>query len=295
MSLTMPSTLIGARNITGRTAVRRNSLLILFCLLFAAACTKPVVPGPDPETPPDPVTPPGPVTPPAPEHKDVNLMSAFTEEFPTGETETFSFRSSEPEKDFRYYPGFPSLTEKNKTILLLRPNPADKAGEENGAVLSSRDYVYYGSYSARIRIPDVASVQPGVDLRAAFSLRDDDSVFGFDEMTLEFRMANRGQLYSRVCRKAPGGTLSVKESTLTPSVSSFNAASKFYIYGMDWTKDKVIWWIQTSSSGKSILYEWTENIPSEPLKLEFRLYHGQSHAPLYPYELEIDWIKYTPQ
>ena len=63
---------------------------------------------------------------------------------------------------------------------------------------------------------------------------------------------------------------------------------------MDWTKDKVSWWIQASSSGKSSIYERTENIPSEPLKLEFRLYHGQGKAPLYPYELEIDWIKYTP-
>ena len=221
-------------------------------------------------------------------------MEAFTEEFSTRETETFSFRSVAPEKDFRYYPGFPSLSEKNKTILLLRPNPADKAGEENGAVISSRDYVFYGSYSARIRIPDVGSVQPKVDLRADFSLRDDDPVFGFDEMTLEFRIADRKQLYSRVTRKDPGGAPSAQESVLTPSVSSFNAASKFYIYGMAWTKDKVSWWIQTSSSGKSILYERTENIPSEPLKLEFRLYHGQGKAPLYPYELEIDWIKYTP-
>ena len=157
-------------------------------------------------------------------------MEAFTEEFSTRETETFSFRSVAPEKDFRYYPGFPSLSEKNKTILLLRPNPADKAGEENGAVISSRDYVFYGSYSARIRIPDVGSVQPKVDLRADFSLRDDDPVFGFDEMTLEFRIADRKQLYSRVTRKDPGGAPSAQESVLTPSVSSFNAASKFYIY-----------------------------------------------------------------
>ncbi len=223
-------------------------------------------------------------------------MSAFTEEFPSRDTEYFSFYSVAPERDFRYYPGFPSLTEKNKTILLLRPNPADKAGEENGAILTSKDYVYYGSYSARIRIPDVGSVQPKVGLFADFSLRDDDPKFGFDEMTLEFRIADRKQLYSRVSRKEPGaaGSPSVKESVLVPSLSSFNAASKFYVYGMDWTEEKVTWWIQTSSSEKSILYEQTENIPSEPLKLEFRLYHGLANTPLYPYELEIDWIKYTP-
>ena len=274
--------------------MERYLLLILVYFLCAFSCTRPV-PVPEP-VPPEPVIPPEPVEPPEPSHKEVNLMSAFTEDFSSRETENFSFYSVVPEKDFHYYSGFPSLTETGKTILLLRANPADDGGDNGGAIISTRDYVHYGSYSARIRMPDVGAVQPKAALFADFSLRDDDPVFGFDEFTLEFRVADKNNLYSRVSRRGPdaGENPSVQESVLTPS-SSFNAASKFYVYGMDWTQDKVTWWLQTSSSSeKTILYEWTENIPSEPLKLEFRLYHDKANPALYPYELEIDWIKYTP-
>jgi len=217
----------------------------------------------------------------------------------------FAYRTTRD--DFRYYPAFPSLSEKNGTILMLRIDPADPAGAGNGSIVSSREYTYYGSYSARLRIPDTGAVQPNIGVCADLTLYDEDSVYGLDEVTLELRLADPKHIYTRISHLDAGesGDPASEQSFLTPSLSSFNASAKFYIYGFDWTEGKISWWIQTSeSSSKTVLAETEENVPSQPLRLMFRFYHSKlypaegnassTQAPLYPFELELDWIKYKP-
>jgi len=240
-------------------------------------------------------------------NKEVTLMSTFTEDFSSRDSEYFTFAYHQTGDDFRYYPGFPSMTENGKDILMLRLDPSDAAEEDNGSIVSTKDYVYYGSYSARIKLPDITSVQPNLGACATLSLRDDDPDFGFDEISFELRLADKKNLYSRLSRREPNSCSepTVTESVMTPSINSFNSVSKYYIYGMDWTEGKISWWLKTSTTAaKTTLYELTENVPSQPLKLELRLFHSKkrpakgkassTQAPLYPYELEIDWIKYTP-
>lgn len=299
----MRSTSSGARRITG--SIVNKAFGTLFCvltLLAAFSCGE----KPDPiddsqegkETPE-----PGPEPPPEPKPKDVKVMASFTEEFSSRESELVTFARRTDGDDFRYYGAFPSLSERGTTILMLRLDPADPAGE--GAVVTTRDYVSYGSVSARIRIPDITAVQPKLGASADFSLLDQDSVWGTDEYTLGLRLADTGNLYLKSMHQDVGSEPAVRESVVTPAVKSFNASSRFHIYGMDWAPDKLGWWMKdTENSEKVILYEQTENVPSQPLRLQFRLYHsktapakdnaGATQAPNYPFELEIDWIRYTP-
>lgn len=283
--------------------VVRNTFLLL-CVLAFASCVR--TPQPDPGREPEEEQTPEPEPEPEePKVKEVPLMAAFTEEFSARQPESFGFTRHDTRPDYRYYSGFPSLSETGKTILMLRIDPSDAAGADRGCILTSRDYTYYGSYSARIRIPDTAGAQPKLGVCADFSLRDDDPEFGLDECTLSFRLADPKNVYLRTLRGDPGTEPRAVESVAAPSVKSFNAASRFYIYGMDWTEGKVVFWMQEkSSSEKTILSECTENVPSQPLRLEFRYYYSKLYpaqgdastvqAPLYPFELELDWVKYTP-
>ena len=283
-------------------------LLALWFLLVPACIEKPDPPVPDnpdtpenPENPDNPDNPDNPPEPQVPDDKDVTLMQAFAEDFSGRESEYFDFGRRTSGDDFRFYSGFPSMTETGNIILMLRLDPSDASG--TGSVITSKDYTFYGTYSIRLRIPDIAAVQSKLGACVDFVLCDDDEVYGQDKIALSLRLADQTGVYTSLSRTYPD-PVSISETTV-PELSGFNAAAKNYIYGIDWSAEKISWWIKAKESGdKIILSENTENVPTQPLKLQLRYYHSSQHptadnasatqAPHYPYELEADWIKYTP-
>lgn len=279
---------------------KRITLLLAAFLCVAACCPKPdpgtdidPVPTPQPQPQPGPGPEPGPEPKPEPKDKDVTLMEAFTEDFSAREPEFFSFAVYPSRDDFRYYSGFPSMSESGNTVLMLRLDLEDSARE--GAVASSLDYTYYGSYSIRMRIPDVSAVQPKLDARVEFALFDDDEVFGRDEISFALRLDAPASVDLSLSRTSPDGKDTLEErETVTPGVSGFNASAKNYIYGIDWSEDRIVWWIKTRvNSDKTVLKEVTADVPAQPLRLMLR-YYRDTKAANYPYEMEADWINYTP-
>ena len=282
--------------------VKRLSALLLVAAVLTCACTpKPNVepepqkedpiPGPEPPGP----EPPGPEPPQPPADKDVTLMAAFKEEFSAQTSDFFDFTLNASRDDFRYYPGFPSLSESGNTILMLRLDTADPAGE--GAQVVSKDYTHFGSYAVRLRLPDVVSVQPKLTATAELALTDDHPDWGFDEIVLGFSLAEQKKVRQGIARREAGasGAPAFTGSEIQPELSAFNTAGKYYVYGLDWSADKIAWWFRVTPSGeKNILAETTENIPQQPLRLVFRYFSTQGQPALYPYELEIDWMQYTP-
>ena len=275
---------------------KRISLLLAALLCLAACCPKPdpgtdTDPIPTPQPQPEPKPEPGPE--PDPKPKDVTLMEAFSEDFSARSPEFFTFAVNPSRDDFRYYPGFPSMSESGNTVLMLRLDLQDPAGE--GAVASSLDYTYYGSYSVRMRIPDVSSVQPKLDARVQFALFDEDDVFGRDEISVGLRLDAPASVDLALSRTSPDGKDTMEErETVTPGVSGFKASAKNYIYGFDWSEDRIVWWLQTKVNGdRTVLKEVTADVPAQPLRLMLR-YFRDTQAANYPYEMEVDWIKYTP-
>ncbi len=190
---------------------------------------------------------PGPEDPPV----DVPLTEAFNETFDSPSLPGF-LKQDDEAGDFRYYPGFPSLTESGNTVLLLRLDARHTASVTTG------DYVHFGSYSVRLRLPDISAVQPKVGAKVEFG---------------------------------PEGLSWV----LPLSEPVEGSSGKFYIYGLDWSSTEVVWWVKATASGKkTTLRESTENVPQEPVHLILRYGPDGGTAPKYPYELEIDWIEYSP-
>jgi len=193
-----------------------------------------------------------PVEEPVPE--DVTLTEAFDEGFDTATVPSFLVLDTSG-GDFRFFPGFPSFTENGKTVMMMRLTEA-------GASITTRDYVHFGSYSVRMKLPDITSVQPKLGARVEFG---------------------------------PEG-LEIGIDLASPTVAGNNSASKFYIFGIDWSAEKVTRWVKATASGTpKEIDSITENVPQKPQKLGFRYFcPSGTAAPAYPYELEIDWIKYTP-
>ena len=231
-------------------------LLLMVTMGAALSCSSgkyplPAEPKPAPKDPEEePVI--DPVEEPVPE--DVTLTEAFDEGFDTATVPSFLVLDTSG-GDFRFFPGFPSFTENGKTVMMMRLTEA-------GASITTRDYVHFGSYSVRMKLPDITSVQPKLGARVEFG---------------------------------PEG-LEIGIDLASPTVAGNNSASKFYIFGIDWSAEKVTRWVKATASGTpKEIDSITENVPQKPQKLGFRYFcPSGTAAPAYPYELEIDWIKYTP-
>ena len=127
----------------------------------------------------------------------------------------------------------------------------------------------------------------------------------------------KGIIYNTSYRSAAEGNrnqpltgLQNQPETIQP-IEGFNAASKFYTYGFDWYPDRLVWWIiHPTTTEKVVLWDYSGStpnftgIPPNPTLYRFNFWHTNNwpvetnrnsiEKPLYPYELEIDWMSYTP-
>ena len=228
--------------------------------------------------------------------QDVVLHREFTEDFSTDVPEQIEFAYRTVREDFRYFPGVPSYTERNTDILMLRIDPFDQAGAERGSVVLSKDYTFYGTYSTRIRVPDIRRAQPNVSALADFSVSYEDPSYGYNEIFIECRIADPRILYlgtktgiapeqntlSKIVNLADGTVYDASYSSVTVlnngsssanfggelsgaqnlpetfnALDGFDASSCFHVCGFDWYPDKIIWWIQDpDTEEKTILWEY---------------------------------------
>lgn len=281
---------------------------------------------------------------------------AFKEDFSERSSEYFDYNYRHGgADDFRYFSGFESSIEKGTGVMLYRIDPADPAGAGRGPEIISKDYTFYGSYSARFKVPDIREVQPNTGVVVGYFTYNIDREYGQSEIDIEFLIAdpriiyigtwtgmkgahNRigriinletGEIletiYKSDMRTREGSTVTIprteftgrqnKPSKLEP-IEGFDASKQFYTYGWDWYPDRMVWWMEHPQTGKKIVlwdYKGKDVFPGQPsatgvpcLKSKYRLnfWHTNNwpvetnpnsiQAPLYPYELEIDWMKYEP-
>ncbi|MBQ7811780.1 MAG: glycoside hydrolase family 16 protein [Bacteroidales bacterium] len=280
----------------------KHRFLLLAVALLVAACDGKY-------TPPAPAPPPPPLSPEQgkPDNggegggealetpfKDVTLTSAFQEDF----SEAASFLRFSPKanggEDFRYYSAHPSLSEKNATVMMMRIDPTDAEGWGKGPQVITKDYTFYGSYSARIRVPDIRKAQKNIGAAAGLYVHDADEKFGLSAIDMEIRIADPTKIHlaawtgkkdapnwiSRTIDLAKGtviecsyGTGTTETGRLTdaqnipasiPSISGFDASGQFYIYGFDWYPDRLTWWIRLNENSDKVIlweYEGTELFP----------------------------------
>lgn len=270
---------------------------------------------------------------------------AFVENFdkPTSKFFNLSHERRDPATDFRYFPGTVSLSEKGTNIMLYRIDPNDPVGAGKGPEIISKDYTHFGTYSARIRIPAAAKVQPNVGAVVGYFTYNMEKEAGLSEIDWEWLLADpelvyigtwtgtnnnlqrvgrtinlkTGTILNTVYRSAADGnenhplTGAQSQPETVPAIPGYNAAEHFYTYGFDWYPDRLVWWIlHPETQEKIVLWDYRgttplfTGIPTNRTRYRLNFWHTNNWAvdtnpeslekPKYPYEVEIDWMSYTP-
>lgn len=227
---------------------------------------------------------------------DTRFMGAFKEDFDGSKPQYFSGGSAP-----RLFFGVPSLSEKGTTVMLERIQPSDPAGAGRGPEISSNKRTHFGTYSARLRVPDVKKAQSNVGAVVGYFTYRFTQGFGLSEIDFEWLIADPRLIYIGTWTSAPdnvnnlqrvGRTINLTEgkilytnyrsyhdgnlnhnfdssddAALTPrtiqAIPDYDASKKFYVYGFDWYPDRLTWWIQHPDSGdKIILWDYRGTTPN---------------------------------
>lgn len=244
---------------------------------------KPLPQQEEPDTPDTPVTP------------SEELASSFVQDFDTDVPEHFSFRMHSGRDDFRYLSAFPSLSELSTDILLLRLDPGDASGEGNGPRLTFDTPSFHGSYSIRVKMPDLSRFSSKTDACFGFGVFNPDD--GKAVIKISWKLSDPSKLTLSALAAAAENPVNTALDVNPSGVlgKEFKASSLFHTYGFDWTADSVQWWIMNpSTKAKTVIGRTTvpTAVPVNPAVISAGAWHS-SVSPKYPFEIEIDSISYT--
>lgn len=280
-----------------------------------------------------------------PDNSKAEYHKAFVEDFSKSTSKYFMQRRDKRDEatDFRYFPGNVSLSEKGTDVLLYRIDPQDPAGAGRGPEIISRKYTSYGTYAARIRIPDVTKVQPNVGAVVGYFTYNMEPGKSLSEIDWEWLIADpelvyigtwtgprgnlqrigrtinlaKGEILYTIYRSGKDGNINhpltglQNQPETIPAIEGFNAAKHFYTYGFDWYPDRLTWWILHPETGeKIVLWDYQGStpdftgIPDNHTYYRLNFWHTNNwpvetnpdsiEKPAYPYEVEVDWMSYTP-
>src|SRR5689334_17641349 len=88
------------------------------------------------------------------------FSSSFVENFNDSVLENFRYGSTGTKAAFKWQSGVASKTEPGSKVLLFKIDPMDSAGAGRGPEIISNSFTSFGTYSARLKVPDVKKVQP---------------------------------------------------------------------------------------------------------------------------------------
>ena len=220
----------------------------------------------------------------------------FVEHFSKPTSKFFNQNNGSRRKStqMRYVPATSSFCEKDTKVMMMRIDPTDPAGAGRGPEICSKNYTSYGSYSARIRIPEAKAVQPNVGAVVGYFTYNMEREKGLSEIDWEWLIADpeivyigtwtgksnnlqrigriinlaEGKIYECVYHsKADGGkhhklTGRQNQPETVPAIKGYNAAKRFYTYGFDWYPDRLVWWIlHPETEERIVLWDYQGSTP----------------------------------
>jgi len=208
---------------------------------------------------------------------------SFIENFDDTVLHHFRYGSTGIRNAFKWQSGVISKTN-NAKVLSLKIDPLDSAGAGRGPEIISNDFTYYGTYSARLKVPDVRDIQPNTGAVVGYFTYYMDSVYGLSEIDFEWLVADPSIVYigtwtgSRGALHRIGRTINLAKgivyntiykegykgipSDLTGAqnqpesiepLDHYDASSQFYTYGFDWYPDHITWWMLHPKTGNKIM------------------------------------------
>jgi hypothetical protein len=235
----------------------------------------------------------------------------FREDFRRSSSKNFQPHTGGKGADFIWKFGVRSPTERKTKILSFRIDPEDRAGAGCGPEIISNDFTHFGTYAARLKIPDVRKIQPDAGAVVGYFTYHVDSLPGLSEIDFEWLVADpeiiyvgtwtgyrgdlrrigrtvnmaRGIIYNTTYKERLSGyvrplTGLQNQPDTIQAIEGYDASSQFYTYGFDWYPDRIRWWmIHPSTADTVILWDYqgsAEGIPQNRSRYRLNFWYTDS-------------------
>ncbi|UZD21133.1 glycoside hydrolase family 16 protein [Algoriphagus halophytocola] len=238
---------------------------------------------------------------------------SFREDFSKAKSKFFSYGSTGTTADFKSNLGVESRSEAGTKVLSFKLDPEEQAGPGKGPEIISKKFTHFGTYAARLKVPDVRQQQPNVGAVAGYFTYHENEQEGLSEIDFEWLLADpriiyvgtwtgqagRLQRIGRIINLAEGEILETiskvnydgEPTALTglqnmpevvSAISDYDASSGFYTYGFDWNPERIRWWMLHPSTGDTLVlwdYQGSQlGIPQHASKYRMNFWHTQDWA-----------------
>lgn len=235
----------------------------------------------------------------------------FYEDFRRPHLKNFQAYKAGRGSDFLLKSGVRLPTDRKTKILLLKIDPEGAPGAGRGPEIISKYFTHFGTYAARLKIPDVKIIQPDAGAVVGYFTYHVDSGPGLSEIDFEWLIADPEIIYigtwtgQRGDLRRIGRTINVAkgiiyntsyrerrsglERPLTgvqsqpdsiPPIEGYNASSQFNTYGFDWYPDRIRWWmIHPVTADTVVLWDYSgsqEGIPQNRTHYRMNFWHTDS-------------------
>jgi hypothetical protein len=232
----------------------------------------------------------------------------FFEDFSRPHLKNFEGHQGGKGADFLWKSGVRLPNDRKTRLLLFKINPEGEPGAGRGPEISSKYFTHFGTYAARLKIPDVKSIQPDVGAVVGYFTYHMDKVQGLSEIDFEWLIADpriiyigtwtgqqgdlrrigriiditSGKIYNTSYKERKSGFsrtltgLQNQPDSIAP-IESYNATSQFNIYGFDWYHDRIRWWmIHPVTADTVVLWDYhgsKEGIPQNSTHYMMNFWH----------------------
>jgi hypothetical protein len=248
--------------------------------------------------------------------------SNFVENFNRSSPKNFQPITGGKGADFIWQFGVRSPSERKTKILSFKIDPEDSAGAGRGPEVISKYFTHFGTYAARLKIPDVRNIQPDAGAVVGYFTYHVDNVPGLSEIDFEWLIADPQVIYigtwtgPRGDLRRIGRTLNMANGIIyntsykerlsgynrlltgaqnqpetIPAIEGYDASSRFYTYGFDWYPDRIRWWmIHPATADTVVLWDYRESlegIPQNRSRYRLNFWHTDSWpVETNPYSIE---------
>jgi len=233
---------------------------------------------------------------------------SFSEDFNNTSSDYFKHHSGGKGEEFTRTFGMDSPSEDGIKVLSFKIDPEDSAGAGRGPEIISNDFTHYGTYAARLKVPDIRDTQPDVGAVVGYFTYHMDKEQGLSEIDIEWLLADpeiiyvgtwtgfrgelrrigrtinlaKGIIYGTTTRVGHGGERSAltgrqNQPDTIPSIPGYDASAHFYTYGFDWLSNRLRWWmIHPETADTVVLWDYQGSqlgIPLHPSRYRLNFWH----------------------
>jgi len=248
-----------------------------------------------------------------PSTPDHSKHNSFREDFLKNHSKFFKYGSTGGHEEFKHTLGAESQSELGLKVLSFNISPRDKAGAGRGPEIISKKFTHFGSYSTRLKVPDVREKQPNVGAVVGYFTYHEEDELGLSEVDFEWLVADPRIIYvgtwtgqpgnlrrvGRIINLAEGKILETitktnydgKSEPLTgaqnmpesiDAIPSYDASSDFYTYGFDWESERIRWWMLHPETADTVVlwdYQGSQlGIPQHASKYRMNFWHTDNWA-----------------